>query len=49
MGIPVDENADPAAFLDAMALHKTYAAAHGTRIEGLRRARGISRSPRRHE
>lgn len=38
MGIPVDKDADPTAFLNAMALHKTYAAADGTNLEGLRTA-----------
>ncbi|GAA2623821.1 telomere-associated protein Tap [Streptomyces vastus] len=38
MSIPVDKDADPVAFLDAMALHKTYAAADETHLEGLRAA-----------
>ncbi|WP_369394891.1 helix-turn-helix domain-containing protein [Streptomyces sp. CG1] len=38
MGIPVDKDTAPAAYLDAMALHKTYAAAADTRLDGLRAA-----------
>jgi len=38
MGIPVDKDTDPAAFLDAMALHKTYAAPADTHLEALRAA-----------
>ncbi|MGW9030048.1 telomere-associated protein Tap [Streptomyces sp. NPDC055722] len=38
MGIPVDKDADPAAYLDAMVLHKTYAAADDARLEALRAA-----------
>ncbi|MDX3458704.1 helix-turn-helix domain-containing protein [Streptomyces sp. ME02-8801-2C] len=38
MGIPVAKDTDPAAFLDTMALHKTYAAAADTRLEALRAA-----------
>ena len=38
MGIPVDKDTDPAAFLDAMALHKTYAAPADTHLEALRTA-----------
>ncbi len=38
MGIPVDKDTDPAAFLDAMALHKTYAAADDTRLDALHAA-----------
>nr|WP_079161039.1 helix-turn-helix domain-containing protein [Streptomyces fodineus] len=38
MGIPIDKDTDPAAFLNAMALHKTYAAADDTRLDGLRAA-----------
>ncbi|MEW2497586.1 helix-turn-helix domain-containing protein [Streptomyces nodosus] len=38
MGIPIDKDADPAAFLDAMVLHKTYAAADNTRLDVLRAA-----------
>ncbi|MER8012560.1 helix-turn-helix domain-containing protein [Streptomyces sp. NPDC094149] len=38
MGIPVDKHTDPAAYLDAMALHKTYAAADDTRPDALRAA-----------
>ncbi|WP_238431846.1 telomere-associated protein Tap [Streptomyces cavernae] len=36
MGIPVDKDADPAVFLEAMALHKTCAAADEDDVEGLR-------------
>ncbi|MEV6507811.1 helix-turn-helix domain-containing protein [Streptomyces sp. NPDC051642] len=38
MGIPVDKDTDPAAFLDAMALHKTYVAAADTHLGALRAA-----------
>ncbi|MFD8396401.1 telomere-associated protein Tap [Streptomyces sp. NPDC059680] len=38
MGIPVDKDADPAAFLEAMALHKTYAAADESHLDALRAA-----------
>ncbi|MDX2940703.1 telomere-associated protein Tap [Streptomyces caniscabiei] len=38
MGIPVHKDADPAAYLDAMALHRTYAAADETRLDALRAA-----------
>jgi DNA-binding transcriptional regulator YiaG len=36
MGIPVDKDTDPIAFLNAMALHKTYARADETDLAGLR-------------
>ncbi|MDX3588921.1 telomere-associated protein Tap [Streptomyces europaeiscabiei] len=38
MGIPVDKDTDPAMYLDAMALHKAYAAADETHLDGLRAA-----------
>ncbi|MER6154361.1 transcriptional regulator [Streptomyces sp. NPDC001868] len=38
MGIPIDKDADPTAYLDAMALHKAYAAADETRLDVLRAA-----------
>ncbi|MEU1184198.1 hypothetical protein ABZ464_42630 [Streptomyces sp. NPDC005820] len=37
-GIPVDEDAEPARYLHAMALHRTYAAADGAHLEELRAA-----------
>jgi hypothetical protein len=38
MGIPLAKDADPAAFLDAMALHRTYAAADEAALDALRAA-----------
>ncbi|WP_107499747.1 helix-turn-helix domain-containing protein [Streptomyces sp. Ru71] len=38
MGIPVDRDADPAAYLAAMALHRTYAAADEDDLDALRAA-----------
>ncbi|WP_405593820.1 helix-turn-helix domain-containing protein [Streptomyces sp. NBC_01410] len=38
MGIPIDKDADPVAFLDALALHKTYAVTDETDLDTLRAA-----------
>lgn len=46
MGIPVDKDADPVAFLEAMALHKTCAAADEDNLEGLRAALREPAGPR---
>ncbi|MGW0578870.1 telomere-associated protein Tap [Streptomyces sp. NPDC002920] len=46
MGIPVDKDTDPVAFLHAMALHKTYATADETLLDDLRGALGDPRTTR---
>lgn len=38
MGVPIDKDTDESVFLTAMALHKTYAAAHEDGLEALRTA-----------